>query len=65
MTENNVKMFKPLCPYCRAEWSDDNVQAEDCYTSAGCDTCGYEARVFWRIVIRCHSCGKVMYVKEF
>jgi acetyl-CoA carboxylase beta subunit len=57
--------FKPLCPYCREPWSDENVMVEDVYCSQGCDTCGSGAEASGTIVIKCHSCKKVMYKKDF
>jgi hypothetical protein len=57
--------FKPLCPFCREPWSDENVRIEDLDASAGCETCGYGEEISGRVVIKCHKCNKIMYVKEF
>lgn len=57
--------FKPLCIWCSAPWSDDNVKLEDIYASNGCDTCGYGQTVSASLVVTCHSCKKVMYQKGF
>ena len=53
-------VFAPLCIWCGAEWSDENVSI---YAyGGGCDTCGYGAGA--EVKISCHACGKLMYVKE-
>jgi hypothetical protein len=57
--------FRPICPFCREPWSDENIGVEDVDCSSGCDTCGYGASASGKIVIRCHKCEKVMYIKEF
>lgn len=58
-------MTKPICPFCREEWSEENVLLEDVLASEGCGTCGYGAEVTGSVVIRCHKCKKVMYRKDF
>jgi len=58
-------MKKPLCPYCREPWSEENIKVEDTYASEGCDTCGYGSKVSGTVIIKCHKCKKVMYKKEF
>ena len=61
MAEN--KEFKPLCIWCNAPWSDENISFEDAYMSGGCDTCGHGATGSAALVITCHSCKKEMYRK--
>jgi len=60
-----VKEFKPTCPFCHAEWSDENIKIEDVYASSGCDTCGYGSEVTGTVKIHCHECKKLMYQKDF
>ncbi|MBU0581471.1 MAG: hypothetical protein KKA19_09880 [Candidatus Margulisbacteria bacterium] len=62
ITNNN---FKPICPFCRAKWSDENMRIEELYASGGCESCGSGADISGSIVIACHKCGKVMYKKDF
>lgn len=58
-------MSKPLCPYCRAEWTDEMIKVEDTYASGGCATCGYGQEITGKVIIKCDKCGKVIYIKEF
>jgi hypothetical protein len=57
-------MSNVLCPFCREPWSEDNIKIEDLIASAGCPTCG-DANARGKVVIRCHKCEKIMYIKEF
>jgi hypothetical protein len=61
---NENEQFKPLCPFCREPWSDENVRIEEFHASQGCPTCG-DVSGGGKIIIRCHKCQKIMYVKEF
>ena len=54
----------PICVWCNAPWSDDNVRVFDGSYSAGCDTCGFGSEVEVTVEIKCHSCNKVVYKKE-
>lgn len=66
MSEIINNNFKPLCPFCREPWSNENVQIEDLYASSGgCDTCDYGSSASGTVVIKCHKCGKIMYKKDF
>lgn len=56
--------FKPTCIWCNAEWSDENVNFENAYMSAGCETCGHGSEGSAQLVIKCHECKKVIYTKE-
>jgi len=58
-------MSKPLCPYCKAEWTDDMIAVEELSASEGCETCGYGQEITGKVVITCSECKKVIYVKEF
>lgn len=59
-----IPVFKPLCIWCSAPWSDQNIRFEDAYMSSGCDTCGYGSVGSATLVIICHECGREMYRKE-
>lgn len=58
-------VFAPLCVWCSAEWSPENVQVYAYSGGAGCDTCGYGSEPYGSVKIVCHECGKLMYEKEF
>ncbi len=55
---------RPLCPYCRAEWTDEMITFEDVSMSEGCDTCGYGSGAEFTLDIHCHKCKKLIYRKE-
>ena len=65
MVKKKEKEFRPLCPFCSAPWTDDMVKVEDTYASRGCDTCGYGAEITGTVTIKCSSCNRVIYQKEF
>ena len=54
---------KVICVFCNAEQSLD-VEASVFGISAGCDTCGHGTSADVAIVVKCESCGKVIYKKE-
>ena len=56
--------MKPICPYCRAEWTDEMVKFEDVQCSSGCETCGYGADAKFTLDIHCANCKKLIYRKE-
>jgi hypothetical protein len=64
VSKKRQQQFRPLCPFCGAEWNDENVQVHDVYASGGCDTCGFGTRYSYTVEIKCHSCGRLMYQKE-
>jgi hypothetical protein len=55
---------RPLCVFCSAPWTDDMIEVE-ASSSGGCDSCGYGATTSGTITINCHSCGKLIYQKDF
>lgn len=54
------KQFAPLCIWCSAPWSDENVALD--YSTGSCDTCSIGSGA--KVKITCHKCKKVMYEKE-
>lgn len=62
MTEETTKL-KIVCPFCDETYTADMLI--DLESSMGeCETCGYDPKVS-KIEIKCSSCKKVVYVKEY
>ena len=53
-----------LCVFCNAPWTAE-MQLMELWSSAGCDTCGYGARVHGVVLIECENCNRIVYRKEF
>lgn len=60
-TADDERKFAPLCIWCSAPWSDENVSLE-IESSGYCETCYSEDRF---ISITCHECKREMYRKEY
>ena len=60
----NGWVVRPLCPFCSAPWTDDMIECE-ATSSGGCDTCGFGETTSGTIRINCHSCGRLIYQKDF
>jgi hypothetical protein len=54
---------KILCPFCSAEWNDENIKTYNLDAADQCES-GRFGPETCDIVITCHSCGKEMYRKE-
>lgn len=52
-----------LCPFCSAEWSEENVQIYDFELGDQCDSGPLESPSV-SISITCHACKREMYRKE-
>jgi hypothetical protein len=53
----------PICPFCSAHWSEENVHVWDVDSADQCDSGRFEPATY-NISISCHSCGREMYRKE-
>jgi hypothetical protein len=56
--------FKPLCIWCSAPWSDDNVQIEIEAEMDGYESTGFYCTAEGTVSIVCHACKREMYRKE-
>lgn len=57
-----AKEFKPICIWCNAPWSDENVEMEaDVSDYGGMTGCSIEGI---KLQIKCHSCKNVIYEKD-
>lgn len=58
MAETNMK-----CVFCNSVLSDITIR--DIYRSEGCSTCGYGSTGSATLIVRCDTCNRVIYEKEF
>ena len=61
---NDERAWAPLCIWCGAPWSDENVKIENAFMSGGCDNCGYGAFSSATMSLCCHQCGREMCRRE-
>lgn len=59
-----AKEAAPICVFCNARWTDEMVNIEARSGGGGCDTCGMDGEANYRVEIKCHSCKRVIYIKE-
>lgn len=55
-------VWAPLCIWCGAEWSDENIRAYDLDAGDHCASGRFYPESV-TVAIICHSCGRKMYEK--
>lgn len=59
---NDETKFAPLCIWCSAPWSDENIQVENFDCADQCDSGRIDDETV-TVSIVCHACNREMYRK--
>lgn len=66
MAKERVKVLRPqgpICCFCSAPWSDENLHVWDVDSADQCESGRFEPPTY-SVSIKCHECKREMYRKE-